>query len=558
MTLLLAAVLAQTVTGPDPAYLRSGAEREWAGSPQQAAPALQVNFEAAPNAREHTLVLRQRDVKSAAWKVRINNRDIGALNADERDMRQAYSIPAGVLTGANTLDVACAGCAFSDDIELREIRIVPIPRDEWLSQSRVAVDAGALPLRITVVDSAGVLVPLKSLGNPGREAVRTGVVYTADGSTTIGLPAGGYRIFASRGFEYSAPSKSVRLKTGDSRRIKLRLKKEVELDGYASLDTHVHTLELSGHGDATVRERIITAAGEGLDVIAVTEHNRIADYVPTLRQLGLEKHLTVIPGNEVTTAMGHFNIFPVRLDAPPPDWRTTDWTALSASLQASVVIQNHPRDLHSNYRPFDPAHHRSETGENLNGRPVFANAVEVINSGAMSSDILQPVLDWLGLLNAGLHVAAIGASDTHTVDFVPIGQARTYVPRTSVPRFENFGRTPTLVSYGLVARIISTAPHEHGLDIDVEVLAPSWSAADHVAIYANRTLAAERRIAGSRWRGAITIPKQDRDAIVVAVATGPGVLQPFWEVRKPYQPTSKIWTPKVAGISNPIRVPTTP
>jgi hypothetical protein len=36
------------------------------------------------------------------------------------------------------------------------------------------------------------------------------------------------------------------------------------------------------------------------------------------------------------------------------------------------------------------------------------------------------------------------------------------------------------------------------------------------------------------------------------VATGPGVLQPFWEVRKPYQPASDEWTPTVIGISSAV------
>jgi hypothetical protein len=48
----------------------------------------------------------------------------------------------------------------------------------------------------------------------------------------------------------------------------------------------------------------------------------------------------------------------------------------------------------------------------------------------------------------------------------------------------------------------------------------------------------------------LTLPPHD--TALVAVSTGPGVLLPFWEVRKPYQPTSDDWTPTVIGVSSAI------
>ena len=223
-----------------------------------------------------------------------------------------------------------------------------------------------------------------------------------------------------------------------------------------------------------------------------------------------------------------------------------------------VVVQNHPRDLHLNYRPFDPRHHLSSAGENLIERPFFANAMEVINSGAMYSDMLQLVRDWMGLLNRGLQVAAIGSSDTHTVDFVPIGQARTLIQsKGAAGAFERLAAGDNLVSYGLAAtlRLETMKP----LVVMVEVHGPSWSNADRVTVYANGMPVVEEALSGSRaagrkWAKRITVPTQANDVTLVAVASGPGVLQPFWEVRKPYQPLSKDWTPRVMGISSAVRV----
>jgi hypothetical protein len=105
----------------NPAHLRSGDTREWsefAASPL--GPSLTTAFAAEANASEYTLVLRQRDVKSPAWRVEINGRRIGTLAADERDMVSVFPIAPDVLKeGDNRLGIAYGGRGPSDDVELR-------------------------------------------------------------------------------------------------------------------------------------------------------------------------------------------------------------------------------------------------------------------------------------------------------------------------------------------------------------------------------------------------------------------------------------------------------
>jgi len=64
---------------------------------------------------------------------------------------------------------------------------------------------------------------------------------------------------------------------------------------------------------------------------------------------------------------------------------------------------------------------------NKNGWIIPGNAMEIINSGALQSDMRTPVLDWFGLLNSGKMTAGVGASDSHTVSRYLLGQARTYI-----------------------------------------------------------------------------------------------------------------------------------
>lgn len=572
IALIAQTLLAETLSSRT-LHLRSGAEREWSEFPESAqGPAASIAFESRSNASEYSLILRQRDVKARTWTVSLNGQALGVLQDDERSMLRILPVPAGTLrSGSNELRIAGEAGAFSDDIEIADVRLEPLPVSKLLTQATVDVAASeAMPLKLTVADARGSLVPLVSLRQGAYEAARTGVLYTADGRARIGLPAGDYRVYASRGFEYSAPHEDVRLKAGSVQRISLQIRREVNLSAYISCDPHVHTFELSRHGDASVDERVLTAAGEGLDLIIATEHNRVDDYSPFLARRGLDRWTFAVPGNEVTTAMGHFNIFPARPGTPQPDPRASNWSALMDSIARTegvkVVVQNHPRDLHSAYRPFDPAHHLSSTGSNLQSRPLRANAMEVINSGAMYSDPLQVVRDWLGLLTRGVRIAAIGSSDTHTVDFVPIGQARTYISASDSWRrdmdgtFSALAEGRNLVSYGLAAELRVMGPASKGrVPVDVAIHGPSWSSADRVIIFSNGQVVWEDsfppiRSAGVKYRRTLDLPLPEHDTALAAVATGPGVLQPFWEVRKPYQPLSKDWTPQVMGVSSAVWV----
>src|SRR6185312_12419246 len=149
--------------------------------------------------------------------------------------------------------------------------------------------------------------------------------------------------------------------------------------GLVACDTHIHTLELSGHGDASLNERLVTLAGEGIELPIATEHNRLADFSATARRLGLESLLTPVIGDEVTTRRGHFNAFPFRPDEMPPDAAAADWPKLFQGIRSGddsrIIVLNHPRDEHAGFRPFGPDHFQAASGELRPG--VGFDAVEL-------------------------------------------------------------------------------------------------------------------------------------------------------------------------------------
>ncbi len=566
-------------------HLRAGSEPEWAGFPRQAeGPALRLEFRSSANAGEWTLRLRQQDVKQT-WKVLLNGKELARLPPDENDQFLALPVPPGALQdGDNTLGVEQVG-KVPDDVRVGEISLDDRPVRQVLSEATVEVtvlDAGQadkpvpLPCRLTILDARG---PLAAVGAASGDhlAVRPGVVYTGTGRARFGLPAGDYTLYAGRGFAYGIDSVRLSLKPGDVVRKTLSIRREVPTPGYAACDTHVHTLTHSGHGDASLDERVVTLAGEGIELPVATEHNRQVDYEAAAVKHGVRAYFTPVVGNEVTTAVGHFNVFPAPAGGPVPDFNLEDWKSLSASIErttgAKVVVLNHPRDLHAGFRPFGPVRHLALTGESLDGWVLPANAVEVVNSGALQSDPLRLVRDWLGLLNRGVFLTPVGASDSHDVSRSIVGQGRTYVRcRADRPgeidvaeAVANLRRGRVLVGCGLLADVAvndvsgpgDLVPATGEVKVAVRVLGPGWVRADRVELYANGVKVREERIAGGqkagvKWEGVWKLPKPRHDVHLVAVATGPGVTELYWPIARPYQPTSSAAERRVIGVTGAV------
>lgn len=590
--LLLAAIVALVPAGTSRAdrvldgrmhHLRSGAEREWSEFPEQAeGKELTLRFDGTANRTEWTLRVRQKDVKQS-WEVRLNDKRLGPLVVDENEQVIYLPVPAGtVRDGANELRVRAGTGGASDDVLVGGMVLVERPTNDALSECTLDVqvtdgDPGSpLPCRITIADPHSGLMSLGTRSD-ARLAVRPGVVYTIDGKAQVKLPAGRYTVYAGRGFEYSLASAEVELKPGDAVEQKLSIRRVVPTPGYVACDTHIHTFTWSHHGDATVEERMLTLAGEGIELPIATDHNLQIDYRPTAESMHAARYFTPIIGNEVTTpSRGHFNVFPIPAGAPLLQWQVRSWETLRkhfAQLPGDpVIILNHARDLHGGFRPFGPERHVSVTGEDVDGQSPPANAMEVINSGATRADLMDLYRDWFGMLNRGKRLTPIGASDSHDVSRYIVGQGRTYVRCDDADpghldmeqARRSFREGRVMVSYGLLAEIKvnekfgpgDLVPPNSDLDVEVRVLGPEWVKASHVALYANGVKvreadipqpAAEPEPPGVKWQARWTLGRPKHDVFLVALATGPGVTGPYWPVAKPYQPRTTEWQPYVLG-----------
>jgi hypothetical protein len=102
-------------------------------------------------------------------------------------------------------------------------------------------------------------------------------------------------------------------------------------------DFHSHTVH--SDGSLEIAELAALAAGRGLDVLAVTDHNTVSHHAQ-LGAAGDHAGIMLLPGQEVTTDNGHANCFGavdwIDFREPPDRWQA------EATARGGVLSVNHP------------------------------------------------------------------------------------------------------------------------------------------------------------------------------------------------------------------------
>lgn len=161
-------------------------------------------------------------------------------------------------------------------------------------------------------------------------------------------------------------------------------------------DLHVHTV--GSDGVHTVNELGYKARANGLDFLAITDHNQMIsrDALPDI------PGVTLIPGVEWTHYRGHANFLGVDAPYDEPFFTNTDEEAFgrfaSARQRGALITINHPYEGSSSFL-FDL-------------RQLPFDCLEVWN-GPMREANLRAVGLWQHLLTSGLRVPICGGSDFH-------------------------------------------------------------------------------------------------------------------------------------------------
>lgn len=193
--------------------------------------------------------------------------------------------------------------------------------------------------------------------------------------------------------------------------------------GWYRGDLHLHT----AHSDGTCLSQsgkrvpcplfktLETAAARALDFVALTDHNTISHQSALQEAQPWFDRLLLIPGREITTFFGHFNIFGV---TAPIDYRITprgpaSFNAIADKVHAlgGIISANHPAlpsgEICMGCGWTMPAADLSRL-----------DAVEVVNGGSVLiqggvEGAFSGVPFWTKLLTAHGPRTAIGGSDNH-------------------------------------------------------------------------------------------------------------------------------------------------
>jgi len=418
---------------------------------------------------------------------------------------------------------------------------------------RITASGAPAGARVLLFDRAGAAVHAGNLDLYGKRqgasacAIAPGTIASwdglivADGAAEVpigadactpspAIPYGRYKVWAWRGIEFERWEGEVDL-SADRGKVELAIPLERAWTPHGTLaaDLHVHA---HASNDSTLPnpQRVIAQVAAGVQVIGLSDHNVNGDLNDEIKELHLDKVVTSIASNELTSEQLHLGVYPVVVDrtkprngGPPEDQlihaSATQLLAVAQAIPNHPIIQvNHPR--------FRVTAMFDGTGwDGVAWPPPFPlgfDAVEVLSGyTAFNNDkdrrFDDGVRDFYTLVDHGHLVAPLGNSDTHDLNWVLDGTTRNYV-------FVDDPRPAPFDEAGFVAairkrRVVATS----GPWLDVEVAAKQG---------ATPTVGPGQAIVpvgGSAWVD-ITVSQArfvhvERIRITVGAPTGPALAQ---------------------------------
>jgi len=331
---------------------------------------------------------------------------------------------------------------------------------------------------------------------------------------------GEYRLVITRGIEYNHVQQTVTVGEGKTVRVSAELERVVRTPGWVSTDFHNHSTP-SGDNYCGVDDRVINLAVEHIEFAPTTEHNRLYDWAPHIKKLGLEDHVSTVVGIELTGPGTHLNAFPLKVvpfaqDNGAPRWQSDP--RINAIVLRDFQDGGPFRWVHLNHpkvaRVFRDRNRDNVADGGYPGLEYLIDGAEV-----WSPEILSPeprlkklvrgeeyeyenrTFAWLQLLNQGVRMNCIAVSDAHAVFGNSVGGWRTYVKSSEdLPRRLS---TEEIIRNSKAGRMfVTTGPYielrlEDGTEIggstviqgpfhiDVRVQCTDWIDIDRVQVLVN-------------------------------------------------------------------------
>ncbi len=372
-------------------------------------------------------------------------------------------------------------------------------------EATTELGGGAIPARVSVRPGPSNTDPIPTpdprFGEVTVPSSRIHQVFVRPGEDTVlRLPEGEWEVIVSRGYEYEIHTAVVDVEanncdpTTDASvcpTVTAVLERTVDTAGVMCADFHVHTRR-SNDADDGPDEKLISAAADGLEIPARSDHEYVEDWDDIVAALELDTFMYGLTSLELTTfeSYGHFGVVPLDPDPDAVNGGAMPWLTyptpespdvpvaadtppelfarVLARPEEPALIVNHPSG-NTNYFGYVGLDSTTGIAEDAEAWDPSFHAIEVFNNKSWTQARDSDVAAWLGLLGAGMRFTAVGSSDSHGIDRSPVGYPRTCLPLgVDAPPADAAGRR-ALADDVRDAIIAGTAVVSGGVFIDARV-----------------------------------------------------------------------------------------
>jgi hypothetical protein len=389
------------------------------------------------------------------------------------------------------------------------VQDIDLPATGHVSVTVVDESSAPVPARVSVVGFDPSADPLLSgntglfrdLGDVFPFGIARALYSEADGTVDFDMEPGSYRIYVSRGGEYSLFEQALTVTAGATANVSAQIARVVDTPGFISSDHHVHGIA-SADSRVSDYDRVHQFAGEGVDNIIMTDHHAHTDLIPQIDALGFTGFVTATIGEEITTwDTGHYNGYPFTIDPTRPSGGSTDWGGAAAAgadfpslgsyilepaaiellaqtgptATPDTIVQINHIDSHFVPMKIDTSLVPPQSGLDAAGRLRFRmnpaggelyhhfKALELWNGDnrtQQSHFLNERIGIWFNHLNQGLPTTAIADTDTHAFANLESAGARSWCASST--------DDPALMSPGEIAQSVGAGRCVGGQGIYVQ------------------------------------------------------------------------------------------
>ena len=272
-------------------------------------------------------------------------------------------------------------------------------------------------------------------------------------SPTLTLEPGDYQVVVSRGPRFSAYKQNITITAGQTTTVQAEIAQVIDTVNYVYGDFHVHSID-SPDSEVTRAERVATYLAEGMDFFTPSDHDMRVDFTATLSDMDVADLVSTAPGAEITSFdYGHFNSWPVSIDANRIGGGTVDWgreaapgrdfpeygsyvlspqeiiiAALADPIGNIVQINHIASHFGSNGLAIDTGMTPPQSRVDVTDRRLDPNLTNAFSDsfqalevwigtngrdGILKQFIGENLGDWFNLINQGIVRTGVANSDSH-------------------------------------------------------------------------------------------------------------------------------------------------